>query len=181
MDLSKLLKLVIFMYESINRLVFFVVNNTNKVCSIFITYSIRDIIDLSVRQRQKNEIRNEVIKMTNIPFTKTTETGIKIYRVAKFEECMNQNTSDLMDYLNNMLFDKRLAGLDVEYHSQANVFYIHNDLNPNYSFTVHCTNDYNTYIVAPRNTSPNTYKRSLDSVKEYIENFFYVETEADLM
>ena len=119
--------------------------------------------------------------MKYIPFSKTTETGIKIYRVAKFEECMNQNTSDLMDYLNNMLFDKRLAGLDVEYHSQANVFYIHNELNPNYSFTVHCTNDYNTYIVAPRNTSPNTYKRSLDSVKEYIENFFYVETEADLM
>ena len=116
----------------------------------------------------------------SLPFTATTETGIKIYRLSAYH-MMNAQSEELMSYLNRMLLDKRLAGLEIEYHSQANIFYIHNVERPNYSFTVHCTSDNNRYVVAPRNISPNTYSWSIDSTKAYIESFFYVETEADLL
>lgn len=116
----------------------------------------------------------------SMPFTAITETGIKIYRLSEYHN-MNETTKDLMCYLNSMLHAKRLANLYIEYHSQANVFYIINEVYPSYNFSIHCTKDYNTYIVSPANMSPNTYKYSIDSVKSYIESFFYVETEADLL
>lgn len=116
----------------------------------------------------------------SLPFTATTSTGIKIYRLSAYH-MMNEQAEELMSYLNHMLMEGRLAGLEIEYHSQANLFYIHNKANPNYSFTVHCTGDRNMYVVAPRNISPNTHRWSIDSTMAYIESFFYVETEADLL
>lgn len=93
---------------------------------------------------------------------------------------MNEQTEEFMSYLNGMLLEKRLTGLSVEYHSQANVFYIHNEEMPNYSFTVHCTQDTNRYIVAPRNTSPDTYRYNLGQLKDYVESFFYTFTKVDV-
>lgn len=115
----------------------------------------------------------------NLPFSATTETGIKIYRLSEYNN-MNEQTKAFMSYLNTMLLDKRLTGLYVEYHSQANVFYINNNEMPNYSFTVHCTQDENRYIVAPRNISPDTYRYTLNQLKQYVESFFYTYTSHDV-
>lgn len=109
-----------------------------------------------------------------MPFTATTKSGITIYRINEYHN-MNDTTKDLMAYLNTNLVNKTLTGLDVEYHANVNIFYIHNMKNPGYSFTVHCTKDEGTYILAPRNISPDTYRYKLTDVIRYVEDFFHTE------
>lgn len=114
-----------------------------------------------------------------LPFTATTDTGIKIYRLNEYNN-MNEQAKLFMSYLNSMLEYKRLANLKVEYHANAQVFNIYNVEMPNYSFSVHCTHDENCFIVAPQNISPNTQKMKLMDLRRYVESFFYQTTEWDL-
>lgn len=116
--------------------------------------------------------------INTMPFTATTESGIVLTNLSYYPE-LSQNGCNLLAYLDNMILENRLEGLEVELFCKNSTFYIRNLNDPNYTFTVHATQDLERFIVVSMSGHLDPKPMSSTSLIEYIESFFYVETGAD--